>query len=696
MPVAHLVLSDLFDSSPPPPGAMDPPDLAAFSTSRPPPAVAAARPVAGHPAKAPPPFAPPPTAPRAAAPTLALPSAEAELPVFGVTNIWEPPRQSAVPSAPPPLSASAALPVGAPPSSSSGPNSVVPLPSISVGAETRAPPPAARPPSPPPPSSLPEQARAEAGEETEHRRRSVPTLESVGNAAAQYDPSGIPEKNVVDSDGAARPAIADIPRFASDIPTSRPPDVVMAPTHTTATPSRRELRPDPRPVAQSGITAPAPVQTSAKVSLPSIMLAADVEAEGELASRRALRAARATVRIELPADFGRPGSPLPGGVPPIGAIPGRPAAALGVAPALAEPSAEKPPLRSALSRHGIWLLAAVLILVAGGLFMLRPRPGSLVINAFGPGHRSVENLQVFVDGAPLCTFSPCKIEGLSAGEHKLHATASGLTSNNEELVVIIAGEESVSNLQLVSTQLDQQSGSMRIAATEPPRTLYVDDARVGRLPQEVTGLSSGKHWIKLDAEDGSTPIEKSVTILPGQAIDVDPNPTKRDKALLTIQLSPESEGASITLDEAFLLDFPAELELEPNSVHTLSATKPGFADYSREITADEGGTEKSIEVALTRLEGAPPVRAKAKARKSAKTTTAAANADAAQGVLNISSVPPSQIILNGRPLGTSPKTGVSVPGDSLQTIVFVHPKMGRRRAQKFVPAGKERTVAIRF
>jgi len=37
-----------------------------------------------------------------------------------------------------------------------------------------------------------------------------------------------------------------------------------------------------------------------------------------------------------------------------------------------------------------------------------------------------------------------------------------------------------------------------------------------------------------------------------------------------------------------------------------------------------------------------------------------------------------------------------VPGDSLQTIVFVHPKMGRRRAQKFVPAGKERTVSIRF
>jgi len=37
-PVAELVLSDLFDSTPPPPGSsLEPPDPVAFSTSRPPP-----------------------------------------------------------------------------------------------------------------------------------------------------------------------------------------------------------------------------------------------------------------------------------------------------------------------------------------------------------------------------------------------------------------------------------------------------------------------------------------------------------------------------------------------------------------------------------------------------------------------------------------------------------------------------------
>jgi serine/threonine-protein kinase len=216
----------------------------------------------------------------------------------------------------------------------------------------------------------------------------------------------------------------------------------------------------------------------------------------------------------------------------------------------------------------------------------------------------------------------------------------------------------------------------------------------------VSGLSASKHWIKLDPEDGSPAIEKSVNVLPGEVVDVEPKPAKRDKALVTIRLGRGSEGAQVTFDDAFLLDFPAELELEPGTAHNLVATKPGYEDLSLDVQIAEGETEKLVEVSLTPLDSnrkSRPARvARKPAAKPAPTTASTALADATQGLLNISSTPPSQIILNGRPLGTTPKTGIAVPGDSLQTIVFVHPKMGRRRAQKFVPAGKERTVSIRF
>jgi len=292
------------------------------------------------------------------------------------------------------------------------------------------------------------------------------------------------------------------------------------------------------------------------------------------------------------------------------------------------------------------------------------------------------------------------VKGLSSGTHRLRAVAPGLASKGDHAVDVSAGAEAIYNIELSTTEPEPKSGGMHVKAGTADMILYVDDARIGKLPQNVSGLTPTKHWIKLEPENGGPSFSKSVTVPAGEIVEVDPTPAKRDKALVTIRLSPESEGASVTLDDAFLLDFPAELELEPRSTHTLTATKPGYEDFSMQLQVEEG--EKMIEVALTPLNGsteAPrhPVKPKAVHKPTpAKPSGAPPALDPTQGLLNISSVPPSQIILNGRPLGSTPKTGITVPGDSLQTIVFVHPKMGRRRAQKFVPAGKERTVSIRF
>jgi serine/threonine-protein kinase len=445
------------------------------------------------------------------------------------------------------------------------------------------------------------------------------------------------------------------------------------------------------------VLAALPSTKTGQIALPSVMLGSDVEAEPDNATlRRAQRAARATVRIELPEGFGRPGSALSPGSSPRGASTALPLPEL-------EPAFRSLPLKRLLP----WAIAGLVALALCLAFVLRPRSGSLVVTALGAGHRAVESVQIFVDGVALCDSSPCRISGLTAGNHQLRASAPGLSSGAEQIVEITAGEEAATNIELSSVEPEARAGALRVAAGEKELTLFVDDRRVGKLPQIVSGLASGKHWIKLDAEDGSPAIERAVSVSPGETVDVDPKPVKRDKVVVTIRLNPESEGASVTFDDAFLLDFPAELELDPNSTHTLSATKPGYEDFTLHLeVGEEAG--KQVELALTPLEGsahrprsrpsaagalAPAVRRPAAASKPAAGSPAV---DPTQGLLNISSVPPSQIILNGRPMGSTPKTAVVVPGDSLQTIVFVHPKMGRRRAQKFVPAGKERTVSIRF
>jgi hypothetical protein len=553
-------------------------------------------------------------------------------------------------------------------------------------------------------------------EPSEPRRRSVPTLESVGNAAskpAAKDPGSGPGAAGSSPRAARSNPISTLPpiggsaldptRFPSDVPTTRPPDVALSPGSAASGRPEWSTQPlggrEPRP-PMTAVTSPMTVQGRAS-NLPSIMLAADVEAEPDSAARRAMRAARATVRLELPANFAQQASAAL--QRPQSHAPAR--AGVGHVTPL-EPLSW---LANPRARRLLGAAAVLFFLLALLLISLRPRSGSLVVTALGPGNRAVDDVTIFVDGKPLCDISPCRIKGLSPGMHTLRASAPNLASQAEETVEISAGDESTYNIDLLAVAPEVRAGGMRVPATDSPLTLFVDGKRVGRLPQEVSGLSGGKHWIKLDPEDGGDTIEKSVNILPGQTVEVEPKAARRDKALVTIRLSPGSEGAAVTFDDAFLLDFPAELELEPNSVHSLAASKAGYEDLTLEVKVAPGETEKLIDVALSPLDGkqaggdgnAAPKKARAAkaARKAVAKPATTANtqlADSTQGLLNISSVPPSQIILNGRPLGSTPKTGITVPGDSLQTIVFVHPKMGRRRAQKFVPAGKERTVSIRF
>jgi hypothetical protein len=823
-PVAQLVLSDLFDSTPPPPGSsLAPPDPAAFSTSRPPAKGLQALRRKGREAPAEEPadggwgpsrksadaqyFANAPTPRPALSPSVVSPSprltpARSSTPEVAARPYPAgAPTRGGFPAEPEVVQAKAAPPAPVTASQSGSARGAVPiisggvvaLPSINVLAETpfprpdsvypraeraRAPEPAAAEetpvatpvladlrasvgsaelgsaelgsvelgsadlvsdpegaptaaaaePAPAPPSSdgepisvLPFEASAEepvASAAAEPRaqpsrassapqRRSVPTLESVANAAprAQRSASGKAGRAARERAGNEGPA-----RLPSEVATSRPPDVLLgdlvpdsaqpaerkssnARAHSSAPPGARGSS---NPPPQS-VLAALPSTRTGQLALPSVMLGQDVEAEPDgTALRRAQRAARQTVRIELPAGFGRPGSPLLQGSTP------------GAATALPLPEAEPTFRGLPVKRLLPWAVAGLLLLALCLVLVLRPRSGSLVVTALGTGHRAVERVQIFVDGAPLCDSSPCRISGLAAGNHQLRASAPGLSSGADQVVEISAGEEAAVNIELGAVEPEARAGGVRVAAGEKELTLFVDDRRVGKLPQTVSGLASGKHWIKLDAEDGSPPIEKSVNVAPGQTVDVDTKPAKHDKVVVTIRLSPDSEGASVTFDDAFLLDFPAELELEPHSTHTLSASKPGYEDFALRLDLGDE-PEKRIEVALTPLEGgahrprprpaASSTAALAPALRKPVASKPAASApaiDPTQGLLNISSTPPSQIILNGKPLGSTPKTAVVVPGDSLQTIVFVHPKMGRRRAQKFVPAGKERTVSIRF
>jgi serine/threonine-protein kinase len=65
------------------------------------------------------------------------------------------------------------------------------------------------------------------------------------------------------------------------------------------------------------------------------------------------------------------------------------------------------------------------------------------------------------------------------------------------------------------------------------------------------------------------------------------------------------------------------------------------------------------------------------------------------GELRLNSIPVSAILIDGRPLGSTPKASVHLsPGP--HNVVFVHPELGKRRLLVLVEAGKSQTLSVKF
>jgi len=64
-------------------------------------------------------------------------------------------------------------------------------------------------------------------------------------------------------------------------------------------------------------------------------------------------------------------------------------------------------------------------------------------------------------------------------------------------------------------------------------------------------------------------------------------------------------------------------------------------------------------------------------------------------VLNLNSIPISSVVLDGRPIGSTPLVGVEVsPGT--HTVAFVHHELGRRSADIQIGSGERKTVVVRL
>jgi hypothetical protein len=70
-------------------------------------------------------------------------------------------------------------------------------------------------------------------------------------------------------------------------------------------------------------------------------------------------------------------------------------------------------------------------------------------------------------------------------------------------------------------------------------------------------------------------------------------------------------------------------------------------------------------------------------------------ASTGSATLDLNSIPRAAVVVNGHPVGSTPLRGVRVePGR--QTIIFVHPQLGRKIASANVAPGGRAAVGVKF
>ncbi len=405
-------------------------------------------------------------------------------------------------------------------------------------------------------------------------------------------------------------------------------------------------------------------------------------------------------------------------VPPPSAPPAQVAAA---APQTALPPVQRAMEATAVvpraqggSKAPMWIGLLVAILAIGGVVtytqMQQHGPGTLVINAADAQGKPVSGLEIYVDDAKRCDSSPCIVRDVAPGPHLVKVSAPGFDSPAPKAIGVEAQKSATLDLSLTAAKNAASTG-VKVSGNQPNVKLWVDGKEIGTLPQEVKDLEAGDHKIRIAGSDRYAPMEKTVSVGKNEMVDLGNVALKVLKGKVMFQLG--TPGAKVYLvasptNRKEIPQFPIAIDFEPTDKYELVATAPGYEELRRPISFDDGIAEKSFTIELTPKGQAPsqaaaqpaahaptqPASGGSKApaflagegNKEPAATTAKTepkkDAPAAAGgeaFLNINSIPPSTVVLDGKPLGPTPKLKVAVSAGS-HTVLFVNAEQSLKKS----------------
>jgi len=230
--------------------------------------------------------------------------------------------------------------------------------------------------------------------------------------------------------------------------------------------------------------------------------------------------------------------------------------------------------------------------------------------------------------------------------------------------------------------LGHGTGSLAVTAAGPGsaaldgvRVLVDGTVACENSPCELGNLSTGTHFVTVEAKGYTKTAARAVSI------------EKNGAAALDVELVPEQTAAPVETKTETKTETSAATP-EPAAKTEVPTAAPAAQPKSAPAAKSERVEKKVASTATSKKEAA-----KKEDTSTKKTETAAQ--PAAMGTLNINSIPVANVVLDGRPMGSTPLVGLTVaPGP--HSVVFIHPEKGRKASGTTVKAGSTSTVAVRF
>jgi serine/threonine-protein kinase len=286
----------------------------------------------------------------------------------------------------------------------------------------------------------------------------------------------------------------------------------------------------------------------------------------------------------------------------------------------------------------------------------------------------------------------------------VHAEAEGYEITEAQAVMV---DPDVPTLHRVQFGASTRTG-IEVRSNQTGYSLYLDGKLVGELPQRITGLSTGEHTLLVSGGEGYYAEEKKVVLEADEMLVLENIELKPRSGLLKIAGDSQLDGATVTLDGE-RIELPYDGQVDASKRHHLVAKRRGFEDFEAyvEFSATERERELNIQL-MPKSAGddssndgarASESRRSSASRGSRRATEAKTSSEPSEATgkakLSLTSDPPANVLLDGKPIGRTPKMGLSVAAGT-HTVLFVHPTLGRARASAKLEAGQSKTLRARF